>query len=91
MIVVNLEMWPGGDETKKRLIGRTYIYNCGGTDERGNYQVRVCKKGKYEPTRDIIAGKGCTRTGEVFDYPRLSYNVWRLIIRALKSCFTEEK
>jgi hypothetical protein len=31
------------------------------------------------------------RVGEVLDYPRLSYNVWRLVCRAVRSCFPEEK
>lgn len=92
MLVLKLEMWPHGDETRKREIGRTYIYNDGqGSARRGNYEVRVCRKDKYGTNLDDLRnGKGFTRTGRVEDYPRLSYNVWRLIARALKSAFPEE-
>lgn len=40
MIVVKLEMWPKGDESRKYELGRTYIYNAGGTTKRGDYEVR---------------------------------------------------
>lgn len=92
MIVVKIEMWPKGDETKKREIGRTYIFNAGGSLRRGDYEVRVCRKNNFDTTvRELHSGKGFTRTGRVEDYPRLSYNVWRLIARALKAAFPEEK
>jgi len=95
MIVLKIELWPGGDETRSKEIGRTYVYNDGGTHDRGDYKVRVARKNA--PTdllsRAIIEAnpKVILRTGEVKDYPRLSYNVWRLMIRALLSAFPEEK
>ncbi len=92
MIVVKIELWPKGEESLKKELGRTYIHNCGGTDKKGDYKVRVCRKGDFEPDREkIVDGKNCTRLGEVFNYPRKSYNVWRLIIRSLLSAFPEEK
>jgi hypothetical protein len=94
MIVVKIEMWPKGDESKKYEIGRTFIYNAGGTLTRANYEVRVCRKGglnKAPSVSDLHSGEGFARTGRVEGYPRLSYNVWRLILRALRSCFPEEK
>lgn len=92
MIVVKIEIWPFGSESNKREAGRMYLFNDGtGTEKRGNYNVRVCRKGKYEPDREMIhEGKGCTRTGKVSNYPRISYNIWRLITKALKSAFPEE-
>jgi hypothetical protein len=91
MIVLKLEMWPHGNEDKKYEIGRTYIYNSGGTNKRGDYEARVCRKGKPDfKLDDLRSGKGFARRGSITDYPRLSYNVWRLIIRALKACFPEE-
>lgn len=92
MIVVKIEMWPKGVEGKKREIGRTYIYNAGGTDQRGDYEVRVCRKGDHDPgVRRIQTGEGFTRTGRVENYPRQSYNVWRLVVRALRAAFPEER
>lgn len=93
MIVVRLEMWPKGDESRKYELGRTYIYNDGnGTARHGSYEVRVCRKGKYDvERRDLVEGKGFTRTARVDNYARESYNIWRLILRCLRSAFPEER
>lgn len=66
-----------------------YLANLGDSDDpkKGNYTVGVCRRGTTKPP---WAGGVMTRTAEVRDYPRLSYNVWRLIIRALKAAFPEE-
>ena len=90
MLVVKIEMWPYGDGSKAREIGRTYIANVGGNSKKGDYEVAVCRRGTTEcpfSTDDIKA----SRTGQVTNYPRLSYNVWRLIVRSLRSAFPEEK
>jgi hypothetical protein len=88
VIVVTLDMWPYGDRSRSYRLGRTFIWNKGGTRERGDYGVAVMQKGEDEPPNQ--GGRGC-RSGEVLNYPRLSYNVWRLILRALRSAFPEEK
>ncbi len=72
-------------------IGRAYIANDGtGSDESGNYKVAVCRKGSTRKPwgEDAVAP---TREGRVDGYPRLSYPVWRLVCRALRSCFPEEQ
>jgi len=85
MIVVKIELWPLGDKSRSKEIGRMYVTNDGsGNVDRGNYTVAVCRRGSTERTKP-------TRTGSVSNYPRQSYNVWRLILRALKSAFPEEK
>jgi hypothetical protein len=92
MIVVKIEMWPQGRENKAREIGRTYIFNNGGTMTKGDYEVRVCRRGKFEKTtEDIRDAKGFTRVAKVLKYPRLAKNVWCLIVRALQEAFPEEK
>jgi len=92
MIVVRIEMWPKGDESKRREIGRTYIYNAGGSLTRGDYEVRVCRKNRFKFTLDNLrSGKGFTRSARIEDYPRLAYNIWRLVARALVGAFPEEK
>lgn len=85
MIVVKIELWPGGNPVSARELGRTYIDNVGGSKDRGDYRVRVQRRGSSPSEYKQ------TRMGKVKDYPRLSYNVWRLVIRALKSAFPEEK
>lgn len=74
-------------------IGRMNIANEGtGTAQRGDYKVQVIRrsaptdKGFWDYNASNV-----TRTGEVKNYPRLSYNVWRLITRALLSAFPEEQ
>jgi hypothetical protein len=103
MLVIKIELWPRGDRTKAREIGRTYIANVGGDTERGDYEAAVCRRGTtsqlatdpdwYHRTPMPLdpSGPKATRTGSVHDYPRQSYNVWRLVIRALLSCFPEER
>lgn len=78
-------------------IGRMYIANDGtvADPKRGDYDAYVCRKGSFAPPRDMggqSTGRNASaaRTGRVINYPRLSYNVWRLIARALKACFPEE-
>lgn len=96
MIVVKLELWPRGSERDAKEIGRMYIANDGTRGpSRGDYQVAVCRKGSTKVPREMFALEydlpKAARTGHVLNYPRLSYNVWRLITRALKSAFPEEK
>ena len=83
MLVVKVELHPPFGEVK--LLGEAHIYNTTGQgrgrwDKRADYGVRVLRRG----------GGKAYRTGTVVDYPRLSYNVWRLVIRALLGCFHEE-
>ena len=88
MLVLKLELHSARTGEIKE-IGRTIIANTGGTEKRGNY---VCKVSRKRTTFDNIdTWKDPLRLGKVEDYPRLSYNVWRLVIRALLSAFPEEK
>lgn len=111
MIVIKVELWPLGVESKAREIGRAYIANDGaGSTERGDYVAAVCRRGMTAVPAELAA-LGRTpkatrsavldtmrrddlefypRLGEVQNYPRLAYNMWRLVIRALRSCFPEE-
>jgi hypothetical protein len=90
MIVVKLELHSAvtGDVTE---IGRAIIANTGGTAKRGNYRVAVGRKvpdGSQYDNREVWHRP--LREGAVTDYPRKSYNVWRLIARALLAAFPEE-
>lgn len=89
MLVVKIELWSAATGQTSE-IGRMYIRNDGtGARSKGNYDVKVTRKGSFEYNgwEEIKT----VRTGRVEDYPRLSYNVWRLIARLLKSAFPEEK
>lgn len=85
MIVVRIELHSARLSTVKE-IGRAYIFNdATGTARRGNYNAMVCRKS------NLSKGGPPLRRGRVEDYPRRAYNVWRLVMRALASCFPEEK
>lgn len=90
MIKVTIELQSArtGETTQ---LGQMHIWNRGDSRDpkTGNYSVAVCRNGCFN-VPFARAPRGGTRFGEVLDYPRLSYNVWRLIARALKSAFPEE-
>lgn len=89
MIVVKVELWSAVSGQKETLAMAT-ISNVGGTRKRGNYDARIFRK-PHAVSGNIQDGYDKPlRRGSVTDYPRLSYNVWRLVIRALKSAFPEE-
>lgn len=83
MIVVRVELH-SARTGKVKEIGRMLIDNIsmrGNDSRRGDYRIRLLKRG----------AKQVLREGRVMDYPRLSYNVWRLVFRGLKSVLKEEK
>lgn len=90
MLVVKIELW-SAITGKTRELGRMYLANDGSSTDtaRGSYDVKVCRKGStgYKGWGSIRT----SRSGRVERYPRLSYNVWRLVSRALRSAFPEEK
>lgn len=94
MIVVKIELHSAvtGRITE---IGRMLIGNVGGTADRGDYDVKVLRRSNMpvdgEADFDQWYDASVTREGTVKRYPRLSYNVWRPVIRALLSAFPEEK
>lgn len=96
MIIVKIELM-SGITGHLREIGRMYLCNTETTSvetkgKLGDYAVAVCKRGTVKiPAPVDPVGSHPTRAGRVFNYPRDSYNVWRLISRALHSCFPEER
>jgi hypothetical protein len=78
-------------------IGCMYLANDGdksdGTGGRlGDYLVGVCRRGSEAVPAPVNPdGQKPTRSGRVRDYPRNSYNVWRLIGRAIFASFPEER
>ena len=75
-------------ELRSAIPGRTVwrrqmtICNDGtGTNSRGNYDVKLLRKGSHNVVRE----------GRVENYPRKALNPWRLLCRALLACFPEEK
>ena len=94
MIVARLELH-SAITGKVTELGVVRIANVGGDSHLNDYEVRVQRRNERElpntPADFEGWNKPTTRTGEVRQYPRLSYNVWRLVLRALKATFPEEK
>jgi hypothetical protein len=62
MIVVKIKLWPKDTGKCAREIGRTYLYNDGGTDDRGDYEVKMYRGGRLDvATQDIVTGNGFMR------------------------------
>ena len=90
MLVVNIELH-SANTGKVSTLGRMIIANDGTSDnpKRADYDVMVGRKSDAENTLKVFMNP--LRRGRVKDYPRLSYNVWRLVLRALRAAFPEEK
>lgn len=87
MIVVKIELW-SARTGKVSELGRMLIANDGTSKnpKRGNYDAKILRKGSFTKSWDSAV---TTRESRVEDYPRLSYSVWRLVLRCLKNAFPE--
>jgi hypothetical protein len=72
MIVVRLEMWPHGDESRKYNLASAQIVNVGGTASSGDYLYYLFNK----------AGKPW-RMGTVKRFPRKRLMAFDLLFRVL--------
>lgn len=91
MLIVTIEL-DSAITGERKLLGRMLICNTGsGSSDgtRGDYDVKVAKKTDADDLRK--AYREPLRAGRVWNYPRLSYNVWRLVSRAILSAFPEER
>ena len=80
MVVVSIEIWPHGDQSQSRPIGKIQITNDGsGTRAKGSYWVSVAHGGKY------INKKGTWKRGRLTNHPR-SLSPYHLVVRALMAC-----
>lgn len=74
MIVITVEMWPGGKKQGRYLLGTAIVSNIGGgTKARGDYQYGLALK-----TARVW------RDGEIKNFPRSKRNVWYLLKEILK-------
>lgn len=79
MLVIKIELWPGGDQTKAEEIHRAYIANDGtGSDSRGNYKFFVFRKGSKSRV---------LRKGRIEGFPRKSKGTWDLLSRVFDKAF----
>jgi len=80
MIVVKIELWPLGDQSKARTLGIANIANDGtGDPSNGNYKVALSHAGKF------FGKPGVYKSGEVKNFNR-SLSPYHLLMRALQAC-----
>lgn len=80
MIVVKIEIWPFGNESKSEELGRIHIVNDGSSDSSF--------KGSY----DVYAGDPHTHFEDAFDSSRVEgydrdLGFWLLFKQAIKALF----
>jgi hypothetical protein len=79
MIVVTIELWPGGDRERKKPLGGLIIENDGtGTGGLGNYKVYALHGGRY------FGKEGIWKKGKVQGFLR-KLSPYRLVARALQA------
>lgn len=72
MLVIKVELWPFGDESRKKEIATAEIWNTGtGTLERGNYDSSFFSEGHGE------------FSAQLNDHDRTE-NVWKLISKLIE-------
>lgn len=80
MVVVKIEMWPHGDETKAFPIGQMNIANDGTGDVAvGQYEVELLHAGSY------FGKPGAWKSAKGFKYLR-RLSPYHLVAAALKAC-----
>lgn len=77
MVVVKIELWPGGNELAKRSLGFAEITKqSGSTKLVGNYSVKLFEAGKQ---------RRLWKTGVVEGFPRKRLGGWCLLYIALRN------
>ena len=85
MVVVKIELWPGGMEEKARILGICSISNdLSGNKDFGNYKVELSHAGKY------ILRKGMWKKGQL-KHHRRSLSPYHLVYAAIKACLWPER
>lgn len=81
MIVIKVELWPLGDETRKKDLGTAHISNDGtGSDGTGNYKVRLLKGALYSKKPGTL-----WKSGSVKGFDRKRDTPWRLVMLGIAS------
>lgn len=78
MINVIVELWPGGDEARKRVLATAMIANVGGTAEVGNYDYEIRGGNRVERANALM------ERSSLEGHPR-ERNVWCLVRAVLET------
>lgn len=82
MLVVKVELWPGGDGSRAMELGRMGVMNVSDLADVSSYNYAIKEMG----------GSGKLWQGEVVDYPRMdrSLSVWHLIGCVLRDALEKD-
>lgn len=86
MIRVTVELISAISPDRNEVIGVAEIANIGGDRSRGDYSVRLSKRG-----RSFSRFGTPFRVGEVRGFPRLRLGGWDLLLRALQACVGDRR
>lgn len=76
MVVIKVELWPGGDATRAKKLGEAHIWNKSNLAPISNYGFSIFDK----------AGRQFRR-GDVKGFPRNRLLAWDLLFRVLRAAF----
>ena len=84
MVVIKVEMWPGGNESRKQEFARAEITNLASTTiatqgGKGDYHVRL--SGGIWGRTDVM--HRTWKTGKVKGFDRVKRGIWDLLFLAL--------
>lgn len=86
MIVVRIELWPGGLKKFSRHLGTAVIANDGSGDrDEGNYDVILGKFGEEDPFRILKVQSAVWKSGRVEGFRRRQRGPWDLLAMSLVS------
>jgi hypothetical protein len=95
-----IEILPGGDEARKRVIGCVEIANIGGTAEHGNYSVVLKKTPPFPGALRAAWKRGVYKIGHedeevivagVEGHHRTKRGSYDLLYRALLACGLDKR
>lgn len=83
MIQIDISLKSAISKTRDKHLGTMIVSNDGTSEDlkRGNYDGSLLSAKNGNPFR----------TGHVENYPRESYNIWKLVFRMLWQMFPEEQ
>lgn len=101
MIVIRMELWPGGDKSRAEHLGTATIANVNRMDDMrhiGNYEYLVMEHSQsaegdlvevFPESRFNLSQRGSAKkkwkSGGVAGFPRLKLGAWDLLYRVLQS------
>ncbi len=92
MIYMRLELWPGGNRSRMRILSEGLIHLTGAGGASGSYEWLFSKVGGFKAS-DIelrtVQVKNVLRRGELHGFPRRRLYGHDLLLRALKLAFGE--